>query len=70
MRFNVFGKYIEVIQRNSQWVVLYLGNEGTKRLADDIFIPSDIKESQLLGYLSDLCHEWARENHNIVERLD
>ena len=70
MRFNVFGRFIEVIQRDNQWIVFYLGNEGKKRLAEDVSIPSDIKESQLHGYLSDLCHEWARENHRTVERLD
>ena len=38
MKFNVFGKNIEVIEHNAKWIVFYIGNEGKKRLADDIFI--------------------------------
>lgn len=66
MKLNVFGKNIEAIKRDSQWKVFYLGNEGKKRLAGDILIPSDIGEEELVGYLADLCHEWARPNHNDV----
>ena len=69
MKFNVFGKNIEVIQRNSEWIVFYLGNECKKRLAQDVFIPSDISEDQLVGYLSDLCHEWARPKYSEVKKL-
>ena len=70
MKFNVFGKNIEIKHRNSEWIVFYLGNEGKKRLAEDIFVPSDISENQLIDYLSDLCHEWARPNHSEVKKLD
>ena len=70
MKFSVFGKNIEVIERNSKWVVFYIGNEGKKRLAEDIIVPPDILEDQLIEYLSDLCHEWARPNYSEVKKLD
>jgi hypothetical protein len=70
MKFSVFGKNIEVIERNSKWVVFYFGNEGKKRLAEDIIVPPDILEDQLIEYLSDLCHEWARPNYSEVKKLD
>jgi len=70
MRFNVFGKYVEVINRDSKWKVFYLGEEGKKRPAQDILIPDDISESQLIKYLSDLCHESASPRNNKVERVE
>ncbi len=70
MKFDIFGRNIEILKRGTQWKVFYLGNEGKKRLAEDIIIPSDITECQLTGYLFDLCHEWIRPEHSTVERID
>lgn len=56
MKLNVFGRKIEVIKANTGWRVFYLG-EGIKREAD-LFIPENITEAEIVGYLADLCHEW------------
>ena len=55
MRLNVFGKIVEVIRRDDKWIVFYLGNEGKKRLAEDILIQSNVREDQLVEHISDLC---------------
>lgn len=59
MKLNVFGRELEVVCRDGQWLAFYLGNEGKKRLAGDLVIPVEIDESALLTYLADVYHEWA-----------
>lgn len=70
MKYDVFGKRIEIKKNDSGWLVFYLGNEGKRRLAGDIIIPPDISEDKFIEYLSDLCHEWARTDHSEVKKLD
>lgn len=69
MKLSVFGKYIEAIKKNGQWTVFYLGNEGKKRLANDIAIPASIPEDELIKYLADLLHESATDKHPAVIKL-
>jgi hypothetical protein len=69
MKLNVFGKHIEVVRCNNKWKAYYLGNEGKKRLAEDIVIPSDIEENELPNYMADLCHEWASQNRDSVTTI-
>jgi len=45
MRLNVFGREMEVLRREGQWLAYHLGNEGKKRLAADLTIPAGIDES-------------------------
>ena len=70
MKINVFGKIIEVNRNDNRWEVFYVGNEGKKRLANDIVIPSHLKKEELIEYFSDLCHEWATPVNNEVKVLD
>ncbi len=67
MRLNVFGREIEILKISNGWKVYYFGNEGKKRIANDIKIPPDIAESDIIEYLSDLCHEWANEKNTEVK---
>ncbi len=60
MKLNVFGKEVEVSRIDDEWKVYYLGNEGKKRIANDISIPNHVPHSEVVAYISDLCHEWAR----------
>ena len=69
MKFNVFGRLVEVVRCSGQWHAYYLGVEGKKRSAQDIIIASDIEEQDIAQYLEDLCHEWATEKNNWVRRL-
>jgi hypothetical protein len=69
MKLNVFGRDVEVIRRDDEWAVFYIGGEGKKRLANDIQIPEDINAAELLDYISDLCHEWATLKYPKVQLL-
>lgn len=68
MKFDVFGKIIEVCRRDNRWQVFYLG-EGKKRLARDINIPSEIPENELANFLADLLHEYATIDNNKVTKI-
>lgn len=70
MRFDVFGTTIEVVNLEGAWKVFYPGQEGKKRLAEDIVIPSDIGETQLEQYLADIRHEYATRENSEVHRID
>ena len=70
LRFDVFGRQILITKSRKGWAAYYLGAEGKRRPATDIFVPSDISESEMQQYLGDLCHEWATERHPSVKRLD
>ncbi len=69
MKFDVYGRQIEIVKRDSRWRVFYLGGEGKKRIAHDIMIPSHLGEGELPDYLADLCHEWSREGNDRVLKL-
>jgi hypothetical protein len=70
MKFNVFGRVMEVVRDGKHWKVYYPGNEGKKRIAENIHIPSEVAECDLVEYLADICHEWARPDRSDVRRLD
>lgn len=69
MKLDVFGRHVEVTRRNGTWLVFYLGNEGKKRIATDIAIPAEIGDNDVIGYVADLCHEWASQRHPNVKKL-
>lgn len=69
MKFNVYGKKIEVTRKDDNWRVFYLGNEGKKRSAENIVIPSSVKQHQLKAYLADICHEWATKQNDVVKEI-
>ena len=66
MKLNVYGRKIEIIRKQSQWTVFYLGNEGKKRTAYDIIIPEELKENEIENYIEDLLHEWATPLNNKI----
>ena len=70
LKFNVFGKRVAVERRVDAWRVFYLGDDGTRRPAEDIRIDADIEPDAVRGYLADLCHEWATPAYPDVEQLD
>ena len=70
MKLNVFGKkVIEVIRKDNEWKVFYLGNEGKKRKAEGLVIPSSINESEIEEYIADLFHEMATPSNSEVKRI-
>ena len=69
VKFDVYGKHILVGRTSNGWIIDYIGDQGKKRPATDIFIPCLISESEIEQYLEDLCHEWATEKHPYVRRI-
>ncbi len=68
MKFNVYGRKIEIVRSTEKWEVFFLGDEGKKRMAHDIFIPSDVRQKDLKNYLEDILHEWATpENDQVID---
>ena len=70
LKFDVFGRDVLIEKTAEGWQVFYLGNEGKRRPARDIIVPPNIEESDIAQYLDDLCHEWATERNNSVNRVD
>lgn len=71
MKFNVFGrKVIEVVRQSNQWRAFDLGNEGKKRLVQDLVIPATLSEQEVQGYLADTYHELATLKYPEVTKLD
>ena len=70
MRLDVYGTKIEVTREGERWMVFYLGQEGKKRLAKDLTIPSDVREHEVKQYMADLCHEWATPRNNEVFQFE
>ena len=69
MKLNVFGRLVEVARSNEKWIVFYLGNEGKKREANDIVLPSNLTEADIAEHIADLCHEWATPKNGEVKVL-
>lgn len=69
LKFDVFGRDVLIVEKDGGWEAFYLGNEGKRRIAKDIIVPSSITESAMIQYLDDLCHEWATDRNNKVTRV-
>lgn len=69
MRFDVFGREVHVRRIGTGWQVVYPGSDGKKRVAHDIRIPPQVRETELGDYLFVLCHEWATPDRSEVRPL-
>jgi hypothetical protein len=67
---DVFGKRMLAKRLDQAWSIFYVGTDGKRRPAKDIFVPCTVTESELIEYLADLCHEWASEKHPRVTRVE
>ena len=70
MKIDLFGREIEVRRLCDEWRVYYPGNDGVKRPASDVVIPSGVAEEALLEYLADIYHEYASAKHPDVRRME
>ncbi|MCG8687580.1 MAG: hypothetical protein MI892_22080 [Desulfobacterales bacterium] len=69
MKYNVFGRSIEIIKSDEKWKVFILGRGGKRQPAHNIFIPSDIAEKDIENWLEDLLHEWASPQNDKIIKL-
>ena len=70
MLLDVYGRRVLVRRERDAWCAYYPGNEGKRRLAGDITIPSDLAAGEVIRFVADLCHEWATPARSRVRRLD
>ena len=70
IQLNVYGKVVIASQSAEGWKLHYKSNDGKRRPAHDLIVPDFIGEDEIIGYLSDLCHEWASEKFPTVYRID
>jgi hypothetical protein len=68
LRFDVFGRRIDVERTANGWVALVPGTDGKRRPAQ-IAIPSELKAEEIGQYLGDLFHESATPRHPNVRVL-
>ncbi len=64
-----YGRDLEIVWDSGRWKVFELGNEGKKRASRDVVIPGSVREDEIVGYLSDLLHEYATAKHPGVTLL-
>jgi hypothetical protein len=70
LKLLAFGRFLDIERVDNKWVAFDKGNEGKRRKATDIIIPSSLKQTELISYLDDLLHESATEIHPNIIDLD
>lgn len=69
MRFNIYNRFVlEIIREDERWIAFRIG-EGIKAPDDNLIIPQDLEPSELITFLDDMFHEFARPGRSI-EILD
>ena len=68
LRFDVFGRRIDVEATSGGWSAYLPGNDG-KRRAANIVIPSGLDAHGIAQYLDDLFHEAATPERPKVRLL-
>ena len=70
LRLNAFGRFLDIERVDNKWIAFEKGDEGKRRRATDIVIPSSLKRAELITYLDDLLHESATESRPNIIDLD
>jgi hypothetical protein len=61
MRFDVFGKFVLLVERDGDgWRVLELGGDGKRRIFEELVVPPHVREDEVGELLADLLREHAR----------
>ena len=58
MKLNAYGKLLEIKRENEMWIIYELG-EGKKTRSNDIYIPAEYNEEEVVRFLEDMLHERA-----------
>ena len=69
LRFDLFGRPIEVAREGGRWRAYHLCDEGKRRPADNIEIPPEIAADAIGAWLDDMFHEYATAARPQVRRL-
>lgn len=69
--YNVFGRYLGVKRVAESWQVFRVDrNEGKHSRLYNIIIPDELSEAEIPGWLGDIFHETASEQHPDVTRVE
>jgi hypothetical protein len=68
LRFDVFGRRIDVERTEEGWAAFVPGADGKRRRAQ-ISIPPEFRADEVGRYLGDLFHESASPEHPTVRLL-
>jgi hypothetical protein len=68
LRFDVFGRRIDVERTEEGWAAFVPGIDGKRRPAQ-IAIPPEFEADEISRYLGDLFHESASPKHPTVRLL-
>ncbi|AMO48724.1 hypothetical protein GA0061071_10474 [Kosakonia oryzendophytica] len=69
--YNVFGRYLGVKRVAESWQVFRVDrNEGKHSRLYNIIIPDELSEAEIPGWLGDIFHEAASEQHPDVTRVE
>lgn len=68
MRFNIYGRFHLTIERVGDSWQTYRVAQGIKSPIDNLVIPADVAEGDLLIYLDDVYHEYAGFGQ-VIERI-
>ena len=69
MKLDAYGKRLEIRRENEKWLIYELG-EGKKKRSNDIYIPSEYSEAEVISYLEDLFHERATPANPNIKIID
>ena len=68
LRFDVFGRSMEVVREGDLWAAYYLGSDGKRRPAHEAHVPHFVEVGGVGRFLADLYHESASpERPDVVE---
>jgi hypothetical protein len=68
LRFDVFGRRVDVERVQHAWVAFVPGSDGKRRPAN-IPIPAELDANGVARYLDDVFHEGASPEHPKVRLL-
>lgn len=68
MRFNIYGRFHIIVEREGQAWRAYQVAHGIRTPVEDLIIPSDVSEEEMLIYLDDVYHEYAGFGQ-VIERV-
>ena len=70
IKLEVFGRQVMAAKSGQGWQMYYLSEDGKRRPALDIMVPAFVAESEIAGFIADLCHEWATGRYPDVRKIE
>jgi hypothetical protein len=65
MKFNIYNRFVvEIIRKDERWIAFRIG-EGIRAPDDNLIVPQDLEESELITFLDDMFHEFSRPGKSI-----